>query len=150
MARYFEDVEPGDRLGPLERVATRETVRDFLGIWNVGEVSSFFTSPEFAGRMGLPGPIVPGPLCTVYMAQLLTTWAETAWIRKLDLVFRQPVPQHVTLRVVGVVTDKHEGDGERLVECDLSLETPRGDRLVAGKAVVLLPSRGSEPRSADL
>ncbi len=141
MPRYYEEVEIGDELGPLEKVVNRDAVIEFSSIWGgQGKGRGFFTDPEAAEREGLPGVIVPGPMSMAFMAQLLTSWADGGWIRKLDVVFRQPVPHDTPLRVVGVVTDKFQEGGEGLVECDVYLENGERERLVGGQAVVILPT----------
>lgn len=146
MVRYFSDVEIGEEIGPLKRVVNRSDVVAFSNIWRNEESlagPTFFTDSEEAQREGLPGVIVPGPMSMAFLAQLLTTWAEGGWVRKLDVVFRQTVPHDTPLQIVGIVTDKYEAEGEGCVECDLYLEKEDGDRLVGGQAILVLPF-GSE------
>lgn len=141
MVRYFEDVGLGDELGPVERIATDESVNEFCDVWgNPG--ASRFTDAEAAQKDGLAGAIVPGIMSMAYMGQLLTRWAEGGSIRKLDVVFRQLVYHNVPVRIGGVVTDTTRSNGENRVECDIYLESREGARMVGGKAVVALPSRG--------
>jgi hypothetical protein len=45
------------------------------------------------------------------------------------------------VKVVALVTDKREEDGENLVECDIHLTNLDGDRLVGGKVILSLPTR---------
>lgn len=141
MTRYFEDVELGDELGPLEKVADDASVGEFCEIW-LSSIAGRFTDHEAARREGLPGALVPGIMALAYMEQLLQQWAEGGSLRKLDVVFRQLVFHNVPLRVVGVVVDKEDGKESSLVECDVFLEDAQGSRLVGGKATVALPSRG--------
>ena len=142
MPRYYDNVVLGEDLGPLEKVVTDEAVREFSAIWRGNAARpSLFTEPEVATRAGLPGVIVPGPMSMAFMAQLLSNWAEGGWVKRLDVVFRQTVPQNRMLRVGGVVTDKNQVDGENRVECDVYLETEDGNRLVGGQAIILLPTK---------
>ena len=136
---YYEDVDLGDELGPLERHPTLDTVRTFCEIWgNPGP--NRFVDPEVARDLGQPGPIVPGVMSVALMSQLFTQWGPPQILKKIDVVFRQPV-LHAPVNVVALVTDKREEDGENLVECDIHLTNLDGDRLVGGKVILSLPSR---------
>ena len=141
MPQYYEEVEVGDELGPQEWIATVDSVKEFEAALGRGERPGYFTDPKAAKRQGLPGVIVPGPMSMMFMVQLLSNWAARGWVRKLEAVFRQTVPQNRLLRVRGVVTDKNQADGENRVECDVYVETEEGDRLVGGQAIILLPTK---------
>lgn len=141
MKRFFEDVELGDELGPLERTATDEQVQAFCAVWGNPEPGRF-TSLEAARREGLPEPIVPGIMTMALMSQLVTDAYPAATLRLLDIIFRQPVLHNRPLTLVGVVTDKNLRDGQGVVEADLYLQTAERERLVTGKASFLLPQKG--------
>lgn len=138
--RRFEDVHLGDTIGPVEHVFTTEGVRAFCTLWGQSGESRF-TSPTVARREGLPGPIVPGIMSMAVLSRLLTDWADGGELRSLDVIFRQPVPHHQPLRLVGMVTDVRAEGGHGLVEADVFLERADGERLVTGKALVALPLR---------
>ena len=138
---YYEDVELGDEIGPVHREVTDEQVRQFVSVGGAERGPSRFTSAEVADSEGLPNTIVPGAMNIAIMSQLITGWSSTVALRKLDVVFRQMVFHEIPLRLVGVITDKNELDGENQVECDIYLETTDGDRLVGGKATAVLPSK---------
>ncbi len=140
MPLNFEDIEIGGEFGPMDKVVSSKDVEEFTRIQNENRTApGFFTDADAAHREGLPGKIVPGPICMAFMAQLLVAWSDGGWIRKLDVVFRQTVPHDMPLRVVGVVTDKYRVDDKGHVECDIYVESTEGDRLVGGQAVVVLP-----------
>ena len=140
MPLNFKDVEVGDELGPVDKVVSSEDVQLFTRIQREdGGAPKFFTDAEAARREGLPGKIVPGPVSMAFMAQLVVSWSDGGWIRKLDVVFRQTVPHNTPLRVVGVVTDKYQVDDKGHVECDVYVESTEGGRLVGGQAIVVLP-----------
>ena len=136
---YYEDVDLGDELGPLERHPTLDTVRTFCEIWGTPGPNRF-VDDEVARGLGQPGPIVPGVMSVALMSQLFTQWGPPQILKKIDVVFRQPV-LHAPVKVVALVTDKYEDDGENLVECDIHLTNLDGDRLVGGKVVLSLPNR---------
>ncbi len=137
---YFEDVELGDEIGPLETVATDEEVISFCRVWSNTEPNRF-TDQAMAEEAHLPGPIVPGIMSMGIMARLLTDWAGPEALKDLDLVFRQPVPHNKPLTISATITDTRQDAGENLVECDVLMTGAQGERYIGGKAIVALPSR---------
>ncbi len=144
---YGEDVEPGDEIGPLLKHPDLALVQAYLvsgrGMGGgAGGGMSRFTDAEAAGRDGLSGPIVPGPLSQAFLAQLLTDWAGMAGrLRSLDVNFRRPTQQGEELKCLGLVTDKREDGARTIVQLDVFIEDPRGDRPTQGVAEVELPTK---------
>jgi acyl dehydratase len=137
---YFEDVEMGDEIGPLHKVAADPAVMDFCRMWgNPGP--NRFTDQSVAEKSRLAGPIIPGVMSMALMAQLVTDWAGPEALKDLDLVFRQPVPHNQPLRISATITDTRQENGEYLVECDILMTGAGGERYVGGTALVRLPSR---------
>ncbi len=141
-ALYFEDVEMGDEVGPIERTVTTDRVREFVQVWGARPGPSRFTDPDAAKAEGLPGAIVPGAMSMALMSQIITGWSPSMVLRKLDVVFRQMVSHNAPLTLQGIVTDKGVVDGQPQLECDVFMEDAEGTRLVIGKATVTLPTRG--------
>jgi acyl dehydratase len=143
--QYYEDVELGDEIGPLQKDIRREAVADFCEVWD-NPVPNRFTDEKAAKEVGLAGPIVPGAMSMALMAQLLTGWCSAppgspaGVLKHLDVVFRQPVP-HRPVVIAALVTDKREEGGEYLVECDVYMSNEESGRLAGGKAIISLPSR---------
>ena len=140
---YFEDVDLGDEIGPLERVARDQDVIDFCQLWG-NPMPNRFTDQEKAEKTRLPGPILPGIMSMALMAQLLTDWASPESLKDLDLVFRQPVPHNKPLRISATITDTRQEDGENLVTCDILMTGVEGERYVGGTALLSLPTRQAE------
>ena len=137
---YFEDVELGDEIGSLEKVASDDDVTAFCELWG-NPMPNRFTDQAIAEKARLPGPIVPGVMSMSLMAQLLTDWAGPEAVKDLDLVFRQPVPHNKSLKISATVTDTRQEDGENLVECDILMTGAEGERYVGGTALLSLPSK---------
>ena len=143
-ALYFEDIEVGDEIGPIERTIDHEQVIEFIEAWTGNTGPSRFTDREVAVNEGLAGPIVPGVMAMALMSRLvLTDWSPTVSLKKLDVVFRKVVPHDEPHRFSGIVTDKSVVDGEPQLECDVFLEDQEGTRLIIGKATVALAARDS-------
>ena len=137
---YIDEVELGDEIGPVEKVATDEDVANFCDVWGAPKPNRF-TDAEAAAKSGMPGTIVPGIMAMAMMAQLLTDWGGPGSIKDLDLVFRQPVPHNRALTLAATITDLREEEGEHLVECDILMTGTEGERYVGGKAIVALKRR---------
>ena len=136
----FEDVEIGDKIGPLETEATDDGVATFCQVWG-RPAPNRSTDPGMAKKAGLDGPIVPGNMAIAIVTRLLNQWAGPGSLRDLDVVFRQPVPHHQPLVVSATVTDTRWEGGQNLVECDLMMTGANGEWYVGGKAVVSLATR---------
>jgi acyl dehydratase len=137
---YIDEVELGDEIGPVEKVATDEAVANFCDVWDAPKPNRF-TDADVAAQAGMSGPIIPGIMAMAMMAQLLTDWGGPGSIKDLDLVFRQPVPHNRTLTLAATITDLREEEGEHLVECDILMTGTEGERYVGGKAIVALAAR---------
>ena len=138
---YFEDLELGDEIGPLEVPIDLQMVKEFCAIWWDTPERSRFVNLDYAKESGLPGCIVPGSMSLALIAQLFTQRAHPQALKQIDLIFRQPV-FHAPVKIFALVTDKRVENNENLVDCDIHLTNLDGDRLVGGKAIVSLPSRG--------
>ncbi len=139
-APFFEDIELGDEIGPLQKVVDDAEVVNFCEQWG-NPMPNRFTDPAIAERARLPGPILPGVMSMALMAQLLTQWAGPAALRDLDVIFRQPVPHNKPLNITATITDTRQEDGENLVECDILMTGAEGERYVGGTALLSLPSK---------
>ena len=137
---YFEDIELGDEIGPVETVATDERVASFCEVWDVPKPNRF-TDLKTATGSGMPGLIVPGIMAIGLMAQFLTDWAGPQSLKDLDVVFRQPIPHNSPLSLAATVTDSRQEDGQNLIECDILMTGAKGERYVGGRAVVALENR---------
>ena len=141
VAVYYDDIDLGDEIGPVERVVSDDQVIEFTQVWGREEGPTRFTSREKAQSEGLPEAIVPGAMNIAIMSQLITAWSPTVRLIKLDVVFRSPVLHNRPLTLRGMITDKDMVDGEPRIECDVTMENEEGTPNVIGKATVGLPMR---------
>ena len=139
---FFEDIELGDEIGPLEKVAFDEDVIDFCNLWGP-PTPNRFTDADEAAKSKLSGPIVPGIMTMALMAQLFTDWSSEDSLKDLNLVFRQSVPHNKTLIIGATVTDTRQEGEEHLIDCDVVMTGQESERYVIGTATVSLPSRNS-------
>ncbi len=141
--RRFRDNEVGDEIGPVERAPTTEMVKRYARAVGMPPELRFFFDPEAAKAQGFARPIVPGPLNTTYLSQLVKEYF-TGWkLRTLSTTFRTPAAHGQTLSYWGTVTQKDWNGGLATVHCDLVIENEHGDRVITGTAV--LSRAESEP-----
>ena len=133
-------MELGDEIGPLEVDITDDSVTAFCRLWGAPK-SNRFTDESVAKEVGLAGPIVPGIMSMALMARLLTDWSSNGFLKRLDVVFRQPVP-HGRVVIRAVITGKRQEDGEALIECDVHMSNEESGQLVGGMAVISLSGAG--------
>ena len=138
---YYDDVDLGDEVGPVERIVSDDQVIEFTQVWGREEGPTRFTSREKAQSEGLPEAIVPGAMNIAIISQLITAWSPTVRLVKLDVVFRSPVLHNRPLTLRGMITDKDVVDGAPQIECDVTMENEEGTPHVIGKATVSLPVR---------
>jgi acyl dehydratase len=140
---YGCDVDTGDEIGPITKAPDIEQVRAYISAWRRdGGSLGRFTDADVAGREGLGGPIVPGPMTLAFLSQLLTDWAgPLGRLRRLDVTYRRPIRHGDELRCLGLVTDTREEGDETVVRLDVFMEDARGDRPTQGVAEVVLPAK---------
>jgi acyl dehydratase len=144
---YFEDVEIGDELGPIERVADPEMIKAFMEVSN-RRGPSVFNDPDTAKKAGWEAPVTPGHMLMAFISQLLSRWFGQVWIRDIDLILRRPLLVNQQVRVTGIVTDKSLIDGRGHVECDVILYNADGERTSTGKASVTVPLKNPGDRDS--
>ena len=126
-------VDIGAAIGPEIRVSPDPgQVRRWAHIQRVTE--GLFTDSRAARRLGYPDVIVPGPMQSAILEQMLLRRLRGWRIARLSTTFRVSVIAGETIALSGVVTEWHvEPEGERIV-CDLVLENGDGERAATGTA----------------
>jgi len=140
-AVYWNDVEVGDGLPPVEVFLSREQVLAFADATDMK--AARFTDDAGARREGLPGMITPGNMTLGLLQKRITDWAEGAVVRRLGVTFRGLVLPDQWLRVQANVVGKIREEGETALDLEVWLETADGERAATGTARVLLPHHGS-------
>jgi acyl dehydratase len=136
---YFEDVEVGDEFAELEICPTTADVIRYVKVARME--SGRFTDDEYARKEGLSGAIIPGNMSLGFLSRMLTDAFPKGILKSLTANFRATVPHNIPLICSGVVTEKQEKDGEKLIYCDVLLANEDGDRYVQGTAIMILPHR---------
>ncbi|TAK31665.1 MAG: hypothetical protein EPO21_17185 [Chloroflexota bacterium] len=138
---YFEDVEVGNPLPPLETgVVTQTNSIRFEAA--TGVFAPAHHDLEFARQIGLPRTILPGNYSFSYIARMLTDWiGPEGWLAELDVRFRDVGLTGHRFSAEGVVTRKYVADERYWVACDVWFrDFDRDSKVTAGTCLVHLPS----------
>jgi acyl dehydratase len=138
---YFEDVRVGDELptlvkGPIQQIQLTR----YAGA--SGDFNPIHQDDEFARAAGMGGVFGHGMLTMGFVAQALTDWAGAGTVRRLGVRFVGLVRLKDTVSCRGRVLAKSSRDDAHTVDLEVWAENQKGEKVVAGKATVALPTRG--------
>ena len=137
---YYEDVKEGSDIPTLEKTPTTRTLVMWAGA--SGDFFELHYEKEFAKTMGFPNVLVHGRLEAAYLTQLLTDWiGEKGELKKMTVQYRGNAFPGDKLLCKGKVTKKYVKDGQNLVELEISVENPSGQKITPGTALVALPAK---------
>jgi len=134
---YFEDIEEGDEVAPLDLFLTKDQVRRYAK--TAGMYFPRFTDDDGARAEGLPGMIAPGVMSMGLLARMISDWNPAATITRIGTTFRSPVLPDRNIHLRGAVTQKNEADHS--AECDIWMENDDGERWVIGTVTINLPTK---------
>ncbi len=149
---YWEDVEVDSELTPLPKVATSQMLVKWAGA--SGDFNPLHFEDTYAAAQGVGKPILHGQLKRAWLAQLIIDWiGEQGTLKKFSCQFRAmdyprlmkswTEPQEgATWWCKGKVTKRYVEGGEHYVDCDIWVESEKGEVTTSGKATVVFPSRG--------
>jgi acyl dehydratase len=139
---YFEDVEVGSEIGPLQKDPTTQQLVKYAGA--SGDFYQIHYDKDFALGNKLPGVILHGALKNAFLGQLATDFAgEQGWLRKLSVQYRGMDQPGTKVICRGKVTKKYSDAGHPAVDCEIWLENSKGEKTTPGSATVYLPSRAA-------
>lgn len=169
--RYWEDVAPGDRLGPIIRGPWSATVSiNFLhahggmfwlshGDWydylrrhpRAGIVNELGV-PEgpqvghwdnaFARKLGLPGAYDHGPERIAWLTSLSTYWAgDDGWLQRLKVELKRFNFVGDLTTVEGIVTGKSDEQHTAVIHANVWARDQRGVDTATATARIVLPRR---------
>ena len=137
---YFDDVKEGQDIPTLEKTPTNRTLVQWAGA--SGDFFELHYDKDFAKSMGYPNVLVHGRLEAAYLTQLLTDWAgEKGVVKKMSVQYRGNAFPGQKLLIKGKVTKKYQKDNENIVELEIFVENPEGQKITPGSAIVALPKK---------
>jgi acyl dehydratase len=150
--RYWEDVEIGTEMEPLEKGTLTMTEISRFGIMvppmprrievrrTMMELG--FEREASQKRAGLENASDYGPQRICWVGQFLTDWmGDDGTLKKYSVQIRHPNIIGDSNIIRGTVTGKYTSEGEHLVECEMRVENQSGLVTAPGKALISLPSK---------
>ena len=149
---YWEDVEVGTEVAPLQKVATTQMLMKFGA--HTGDYNPAHYEDTFANGQGLDRAYVHGQLKRAWLCQLMVDWiGPEGWLKKMGCQFRgTDWPRKMatmfdpqdgeTWTCKGKVVNKYvTEEGEHCVDCEIALENGSGEVTTPGAATAVLPSK---------
>ena len=138
---YWEDVSEGMDLPSLEKNPTTQQLVKYAGA--SGDYYQIHYDKDFAQGNGLDGVILHGALKNAFLGHLMTSWMGPAGrLKRLSCQYRGMDFPDKRILAKGTVTRRYQAEGESLVDCEIWLENPEGQKTTPGTATVALPTRG--------
>jgi len=137
---YYEDVTEGMELPVLVKEPTTQQLVKYAGA--SGDYYQIHYDKDYAAGNGLDGVIIHGALKNAFLGHLMTQWmGPLGVLKRLSCQYRGMDVPGQTITGKGTVTRKYQEGGQNLVDCDIWLENPEGQKTTPGTATVVLPSR---------
>ena len=138
--RFYENVNVGDTIGPLNKgpLTSAHLMRWSAAMENWHKIHY---DRDFAvNHDKLPGLLVNGTFKQQFVLQLLKDWAGSGgWVWKVGFQFRSMNLVDETLSVWARVIGKRATDRYGLIELELGVVNEQGKESTPGSAVVALP-----------
>ena len=109
-----------------------------------GDFNPIHQDDAFAKAAGMGGVFAHGMLSMGFVAQSVTDWLGVGRVHRLSVRFAALVRLGDVITCRGKVLEKRASRKGGVPEVDLELwaENQKGDKVVTGRATVILPSRG--------
>jgi acyl dehydratase len=140
---YAEDVQVGSEMPPLRKPPIQQIqLTRYAGA--SGDFNPIHQDAVFAKAAGMGDVFAHGMLSMGFVAQSVTDWLGVGSVRKIGVRFAALVRLGDVVTCRGKVVAKRppkDGDGPYLVDLEIWAENQKGEKVITGKAVAVLPSR---------
>ena len=113
---------------------TRTQIVQYAGA--SGDFNPIHTVPEYAKEAGLDGTIAHGMLVMGMLGQMVSGWVGITPVVKYGVSFRAMTNLGDVLIATGEVAKKYEKDGQKLIDCNVSIADEQGEVKVDGKVTL--------------
>ena len=134
---YFEDIKEGMEIPTIKKNPTTQQLVKYAGA--SGDFYQIHYDMDYAKNNGLPGVILHGALKNAFLGQVITDWiGNSGKLKMLEVQYKGMDLPGTPVYAKGIVTDIID---ENNINCDLWLETNKGDKTTVGKAIIQLPKK---------
>ncbi len=137
---YWDDVTEGMELPVMVKYPTTQQLVMYAGA--SGDYYQIHYDKDFAQGNRLDGVILHGALKNAFLGQYMTDWmGPLGTLKRLTCQYRGMDFPGQPITAKGNVTRRYHDMGQDLVECEIWLENPDGQKTTPGTATVQLPRR---------
>ena len=137
---YWEDVSEGMEMPPLVKNPTTQQLVRYAGA--SGDFYQIHYDKDFAQGNQLDGVTRHGALKNAFLGQFMTEWmGPLGALKRLACQYRGMDFPGNAITAKGRVLRAYKSEGQNLVDCEIWLENPEGQRTTPGSATVALPIR---------
>ena len=135
---YWSELEEGQELPTLVKHPTTRQLVMYAGA--SGDYYEIHYDKDYAINNNLPGPILHGALKNAFLGQLITEWiSPQGVVRKLGCQYRGMDVPGDTILGKGIIIRKYISNGCHLIDCEIWLENPDGEKTTPRTATFELP-----------
>ncbi|MDH4074364.1 MAG: MaoC/PaaZ C-terminal domain-containing protein [Acidimicrobiia bacterium] len=133
----FDEVKVGDELPPVTKAPDRAQL--VLYCAGSGDFNPLHWDQSFEQARQIGDNIVHGRMKWSTLGQLVSDWVgASGWVKSVACQYRGMDLQGTPWQAKGVVADKREENGQKLVEVEVWTENDSGQKTTPGRAVVVL------------
>jgi len=140
---YADDVPVGSEMPPLVKPPIQQIqLTRYAGA--SGDFNPIHQDAAFAKAAGMGDVFAHGMLSMGFVAQSVTDWLGAGSVRKLNVRFAAIVRLGDVVTCRGKIVTKRppkDGNDPYLVDLELWVENQKGEKVITGKAVAVLPTR---------
>ncbi len=93
---------------------------------------------KLAESDGFPAPFPDGAMYSAYLAKMVTDWVgEAGEIKKFSFRFKTLIFIGDTVTCSGKVVKKYQQEGKNYIECSLSVENQKGQKVIDSASAVI-------------
>ncbi len=132
---------------PIVQTVTQEMINAYEEILGVGNPLHF--DEEYARQTPFGGIIAHGMMSLAYLSEMMGRAFGDGWYSggQLDTTFVLPVRPGDTIKAWGRIAGQKRVNEETCVVCDVYCENQRGEEVLTGIALAMLPeSTADSPR----
>ena len=127
---YFEDVEVGAEIGPLEKNPNTQQLVRYAGA--SGDFVPLHYDQTFVEAAGIPTVFAQGMFTAGLLSKALTDYVGIGQVRRFKVRFATRVWPGDVVTCKGKVTNKTEKNGEKIIEGDLEVLNQKGEAAIKG------------------
>jgi acyl dehydratase len=131
----FDDIREGDHFPEYPIRMDRETYFEYNEL--VKNINPLHSNEEYAQKLGFRDIVVAGVYTFSFIPRMIEEWLSSpVRFKKIEIRYQSPVYPDAVIVHKARVIKKVERDGQRLIECEVTVEDEDGERLTVAAATL--------------